>query len=143
MVRPKLLKDAKVISLVFDRVDLDIVEKERGTLGTSDFIRKLIRQTQKGVKGKEDSEKKLQKELRDVKAKLGVFERKELAIAQEHLDKTHEIAEDFVGYLALYPNASKTQQDNWLSSRCKDSYGVSPIEIRSSIELGGISIEQP
>lgn len=133
MARPKILDDMKVTSISLDRSDMEILEREKGILSASAFLRNLIRETQ----GEFGENKKLKKELRNTKAKLEVLERKEEAITQEHKDATRIIAEGFVGYQTIYPNASRSQRDNWLGSRCKDSDGVRPTEVISYLSLGG------
>jgi hypothetical protein len=138
------MADSKVVSHALDKSDLEIIERERGKLTASAYLRSLIRETQSGAEGGEKDKhiKTLQKQLRDSKAKLEVFERQVKVTTQEHLDATQEIAEDFVGYQAHYPNASQTQRDNWLGSRCKDSYGVKPHEILLYISFGAPSIAE-
>lgn len=144
MTRPKIMADSKVVSHALDRSDLEIIDRERGKLTASAYLRNLIRETQSGVGMEKDKViQVLQKDLRTTKAKLEVFERKEKAVTQDHLNTTREIAKDFVGYQAHYPNASRTQRDNWLGSRCKDSNGVKPTEILSYIVLEAPLIAQP
>jgi vacuolar-type H+-ATPase subunit I/STV1 len=132
MVRPRLLEDAKTISLVFDKIDFDIVEKERGRFGISEYIRNLIRETQTGVEGKENLEKKRQKELRVVKAKLEVFERKEMAISQERRDAMKDISKGYNTRLLTFPNATLSQQQNWLEAQCK-GVGIGLVEMMAYI----------
>lgn len=140
MSRPKIMEDMKVVSHALDKSDLIIIEKERGNLTASAYLRYLLRETQKGaLEEKNELENKLKKELRDTKAKLEVFERRDRTISQEHKAATQEISEGFIGYLSKYPNAGQRERDNWLCSRCKDSCGVKPIEILSSLPLKGQS----
>lgn len=135
MARPKIMDDAKIISVVLDRTDLEAVEKERGDFSISSYLRSLIRETQTA-----GNIEKLQKELRTTKAKLNTFERKEKAIDEEHVIAMRDLAESFTGYLSKYPNAGQRERDNWLSSRCKDSCGLKPPEILSYISLENPSI---
>lgn len=128
MPRPKIMDDMKVVSHALDKSDVEIIERERGDMTASAYLRYIIRETQST-----GGNAKLQKELRDTKAKLEVFERKEKAIVKENVGAMREIADSFTGYLAKYPNSAQSQQDNWLSSRCKDSCGVKPHEILSYI----------
>lgn len=135
MVRPRILEDSKIISLVMERTDMEIVEKEKGNQSFSSYVRNLIRETQTGIGEKVNKENKLKKELQDTKAKLEVFERIDRATTQEHKVATQEISDSFIGYLSKYPNAGQRERDNWLNSRCKASCGVKPTEILSSLSL--------
>ena len=131
MVRPKIMDDMKVVSHALDKSDVEIIEKERGDMTASAYLRSLIRETQK-EEGERSKIKILQKELREIKTRLNVFERKERAISQEHKASVQDIADHFKGYLGMYPNATEREQQNWLSGRCLHQPGINPADILAS-----------
>lgn len=119
MVRPKIMDNMKITTISLDESDIEIVEKERGDLFFSEYIRNLIRETQTGAGRKTNSEKILKKQLRAMKAKLNRFERKERAITQEHRDAMTDISKGYNNRLLTFPNATLGQQRNWLEAQCK------------------------
>jgi hypothetical protein len=131
MARPKIMDDMKITSISLDRTDMEIVEKERGDRCFSSYLRSLIRETQKG-EGERREIKMLQKELRETKTRLEVFEHKERNVSQAHNDSIRDIADHFTGYMSMYPNASEREQQNWLSGRCLHQPGISPADIIAS-----------
>jgi hypothetical protein len=128
MARPKIMEDMKVTSHALDKSDLVIIEKERGKLTASAYLRLLIRGTQK-EEGERSEIKTLQRELQETKMRLEAFERKERNVSQEHKDIIQDIADNFTGYMDMYPNASQREQQNWLSGRCLHQPGISPADI--------------
>jgi hypothetical protein len=131
MARPKIMDDMKITSISLDRTDMEIVEKERGDLCFSGYLRSLIRETQK-EEAERSKIKMLQRELRETKMRLDIFERKERNVSQEHKDSIQDIADHFTGYMNMYPNASEREQQNWLSGRCLHQPGINPVDILAS-----------
>ena len=127
MVRPRIMDDAKIISLALDRTDLEIVEREKEGASFSSYIRTLIREQgqQSNTKDKEETIA-LQKELRKIKADLEVYKRKEAAITKIQTETLVDMGAAYANYLKQ-TNPTEHYRNNWIDGRCK-SAGISPIE---------------
>ena len=132
MVRPKIMDDGKILSVVLDTVDREIIEKERGDRSCSSYIRSIIRE--QDPKASQQGEAKtlvLRKELRAMEAELESYRRNEQEATKEQEEVMKYIAQGF----ELYTEKNKRAGDpearrNWLEARCKGS-GVSPAEFLS------------
>ena len=128
MVRPRILEDGKILSVSLDRSDLEILEKQRGTLGFSAHIRNLIREETQRSDIKTGNEMVgIQKELREANAELAAYKRKERLITKAEEEQKRTITE---GFKQFAKNNKRSEEplvrQGWLESRCRGS-GVTPI----------------
>jgi hypothetical protein len=127
MARPRIMDDAKIISLALDRTDLEIVEREKEGVSFSSYIRSLIReQVQRSNKNQKEETITLQKELRKIKADLDVYKRKEAAVTKIRADTLADLGVAYMNYLKQ-THPTEHYRNNWINGRCK-SAGISSID---------------
>lgn len=129
------MDDGKILSVVLDTIDREIIEKERGNGSCSSYIRGLIR-GQHPEASRQGEAKTLvsRKTLRAMEAELETYRRKERETTKEQVEVMTYIAQGF----ELYQEGNKRAEDpvarrNWLASRCKDS-GVTPTDVLAYLE---------
>ena len=132
MVRPKIMDDGKILSVVLDTIDREIMEKERGDRSCSSYIRRLIReQDPKASRQGEAETLVLRKDLRAMEAELEDYRRKEKEATAEQEEMMKYISQGF----ELYKQNNRRADDpmarrSWLVARCKDS-GISTVDFLS------------
>jgi hypothetical protein len=135
MVRPRIMEDSRILSVVLDKSDVDTIEKARGKTSVSSYIRRLVRE--QIDPDEKDEMRGLQRKLREAKLKLEVFERKEKAVTTE---KAEAMAYILKG-LELYKSEDTRRADDpetcrrWIEARCKGC-GISTSEFLSFHQNG-------
>ncbi|MBE9594735.1 MAG: hypothetical protein IMF19_14790 [Proteobacteria bacterium] len=130
MGRPREMNEAKMVPVVLDREAREIVEKKKGDLGVSSYIRDLI----KGQLDPTIDEEGiiLKRQLEEAQSKIAAFERKEKAVTKEKAESMAYIAKG----LELYKKEDSRRAEDpetcrrWIESRCKGS-GISTSEFLS------------
>jgi hypothetical protein len=133
MARPRIMEDAKIISLALDRTDLEIVEREKEGASFSSYIRSLIREQVQQLNPKEKDETiALQKELRKTKADLEAYKRKEIVMTKIRADTLADLGVAYTNYLKQ-THPTEHYRNNWITGRCK-SAGISSIDFLAYVE---------
>jgi hypothetical protein len=130
MGRPREMNEAKMVPVVLDREAREIVEKKKGDLGVSSYIRNLIKRQ---LDPAEDAEGiMLKRELQEARSEIAAFERKEKLITKEKAEAIGYIAKG----LELYKSEDNRRADDpetcrrWIEARCKGC-GISTSEFLS------------
>ena len=139
MVRPKILENAKQISLVLDHKDFEIVEQEKGTDSFSGYIRMLIRNESYRIEG--TAEKKLIERNRKI-AKLEHESENYRTQKQKYEDsnktKFIELQEDYTLWSTTNAEAKGApERHNWIESRAK-AVGIKPYVLEAHLMPQGL-----
>ena len=133
MVRPRIMEEGKITTIMLDRTDMEIVEEERGDASFSGYLRALIRQQKRSGNLTTSEEKMIgmERKMAQMKAKLEKYEQREEEISREKEEAMVYIAQ---GY-ELYRENNRRSDDpvarqSWLTSRCKDS-GITATQMTS------------
>ena len=127
-----------MVPVMLDRRTREIVEREKGDLGISGFIRDAIQMRDPKYAGISN-----QKEMQELKERnvqmaheLEQYKRRELAITKEKKQAMAYIMEGLELYKAEDPRRKENPEicRQWISARCKDS-GVTPAEFSAFAEL--------
>lgn len=133
MVRPRIMEEGKITTIMLDRTDMEIVEEERGDASFSGYLRALIRQQKRSGNLTTSEEKMIgmERKMARMKAKLEKYEQREEEISREKEAVMAYIAKGYELYIQKNKRANDpVARQNWIASRCKDS-GVSPAQFLS------------
>jgi len=124
MARPKIMEEGKITTIMLEKGNLEQIERVRGKTSVSGYIRRLVEEQLSPSGGDQTAD--LKGELREAKAKLEMYERKEKAVSKEKIEAMAYIAKG----LELYKNEDIKRADDpetcrrWIDARCKGS-GIS------------------
>ena len=138
MGRPRILEEAKMVPVMLDRRTREIVEKGKGDLGVSGFIRDSIQMRDPKFDG--TSSRKEMQELKEKNVKMAHelerYKQRDQTITQEKEQTMAYIMKGLELYKAEDPIRSENPEicRQWIFARCKDS-GVTPAEFSAFAEL--------
>jgi len=121
--REAFIKNARQTCVVLGDEERRIIKEQKGDAGASGFIRDLILNSVILGNGENAG---IQQELKEAKAKIATFEKKEKAVSKEKEEAMAYIAKG----LELYKNEDERRASNpetcrrWIDARCKGS-GIS------------------